>query len=848
MKKLLFTLALCAVTLFVSAQEPLSYYLPDDVSYNPEIPTPEEYFHMQVGEWHLTYDQIYAYANEIARVSDRAIVYEYARTYENRPIINVVFTTPENQSNLKELKEKHYRFSEPGSDVNMAEVPLVVSLTYSVHGNESSGGNASVLTMYYLAAAQGNKIDELLNSTIVLVDPVINPDGFTRHSTWANMHQSYVANGDGNSRQFDEVWPGGRTNHYWFDLNRDYLLLVHPESQGRVANFHAWKPNIVNDHHEMGYNSTFFFQPGVPTRNNPLTPESNYQLTKKIAAYHAKYLDKIGASYYSEEEYDDYYFGKGSSYPDINGSIGILYEQAGFRGRIRETINGPRKLSYGIRNHFVSSLSTLDAAVNLHNDLLEMQKDFFNDALYLADQSDIKAYIFGSKNDKVKTQMFIDFLNRHQINVYQNEDEFYTNGQTFEAKTSYVVPVKQKQYRLIRSIFDEVSSFADTTFYDISTWTFTHAYDMKNASLGSLKNLNMSAEPVMAVAVTGKVIGDKNPVAYVFKWNEYSAAEALYSVQNAGLITKVATRDLTSVVDGLSEHFGYGTILIPAHNQVRSPEEIHQLVEKVAQKTGIDFYALSTGLTPEGIDLGSGSFEHLNKPEIALFVDGGADSRDAGEIWHLFDQRYHIPVTLIPTQNLRRADLHRYNSIILAGSFREWGDGEIAKLRSWANEGGNLIVYKRGAQWAAQNKLGSVTFKDEVKADTSIYQTYAEREKERSLNYIGGAIFETQIDITHPLCYGYSSDKLAIFKSSTMVANSLNQKYIEPVKFTASPYLSGWVSETNLERMKNAPVVSVQSIGQGKLISFYDNMVFRGTWLGTSKLFSNAVFFGSIIQ
>ncbi len=204
------------------------------------------------------------------------------------------------------------------------EFPLVVNLGYGVHGNESSATNASVLTAYFLASAQGEKIERLLSQTIILVDPCLNPDGFTRHSTWANMHQSITDMTKPESRQFSEVWPGGRTTHYWFDLNRDYLLLVHPESRGRVEKFHEWKPNIVTDHHEMEANSTFFFQPGVPSRNNPLTPEKNYTLTSEIAKYHARFLDRIGAAYFSEENFDDYYFGKGSSYPDINGSVGIL--------------------------------------------------------------------------------------------------------------------------------------------------------------------------------------------------------------------------------------------------------------------------------------------------------------------------------------------------------------------------------------------------------------------------------------------------------------------------------------------------------------------------------------------
>ena len=848
MKKLLFIPFLLAVVLSVSAQEPLSYFLPDDVSYDSNIPTPEAFFHQQMGEWHLSHDQILSYVKEIARLSDRASLYEYARSYENRPLVHLVFTSAKNQNKLDELKELHYKFSEPGSNIDRAGVPLVVSLTYSIHGNESSGANASVLTAYYLAAAKGEKIDNLLNNTIVIVDPCLNPDGFTRHSTWANMHQSYAANGDNNSRQFNEPWPGGRSNHYWFDLNRDYLLLVNPESRGRVADFHTWKPNVVTDHHEMGANSSFFFQPGVPSRNNPLTPEINYELTREIATYHARYLDKIGAFYFSEEEFDDYYFGKGSSYPDINGSIGILFEQAGFRGRIRQTDNGMRKLAYAIRNHFTASLSTLDAATNLHDQLLDMQKDFYNDALSLADQSNIKAYIFGSANDRVKTQMFIDFLSRHQINVYQNEADLNTDGKHFEPGRSYVVPVKQKQYRLIRSIFDDVTRFADTTFYDVSTWTFTDAYNLQNATLGSLKGVRYSNQPVKFENPKGKLVGPANPVAYVFRWNEYTAAEALYSLQAGGLITKVATREFAFDIDGNKEKFSYGTIMIPAYNQNKTSVEIRQLVEKVAQWSGIDFYALPTGLSPEGIDLGSDSFENLNKPEILLFAGGSADSRDAGEIWHLFDQRYHIPLTLAETDNLSRMDLNKYNTIILAGSFREWGEQEVRKIRDWTSAGGTLIGYERGSEWAAQNKLGNASFKKPVEPDTTRYMSYAERDKERSLNIISGAIFKTTIDVTHPLCYGYSSGELPVFKSSTLVANSLDKKYTEPVKFASSPYVSGWVSEGNLQRIKNAPVVSVQSIGRGKLISYYDNMNFRGTWLGTAKLFSNAVFFGNIIQ
>ncbi len=848
MKKLLPLLLLVATVLLSEAQEKLSYFLPDDVSYNEKIPTPEDFFHQQMGEWHLSHDQLLSYVKEIARLSARAIFYEYARSYENRPLVHLVFTSKENQQNLDQLKERHYQYSEPGSPTAKEDVPLVVSLTYAVHGNESSGGNASVLTAYYLAAAEGEKIDQLLKNTIVIVDPCLNPDGFTRHSTWANMHQSSVANGDSYSRQFDEVWPGGRSNHYWFDLNRDYLLLVHPESRGRVEKFHEWKPNIVTDHHEMGANSTFFFQPGVPSRNNPLTPERNYELTHEIAQFHAKYLDKIGTPYFSEEQFDDYYFGKGSSYPDINGSIGILFEQAGFRGRVRETSNGIRKLAYGIRNQFTVSLSTLDAAMNLHDELLDMQKDFYNDALKLGKQSKTKAYIFGSETDKVKTQLFVDLLNRHQIKVYANTKDATIDGKEFKEGSSFVVPAEQKQYRLLTSIFEEVHDFSDTTFYDVSTWTFTHAYGLQSASLSSLAGISLSNDPVKAHQPEGKIIGSSQPVAYVFRWNEYSAPKALYQLQAAGLTTKVATGEFMFPVDNKDEKFENGTILVSVYDQPKSPDQIKSLVASVAQNSGIDFYALPSGLSPQGIDLGSNSFEKLLRPQILLFVGGSTSSLDAGEIWHMFDQRFQIPLTLTETENLGRMDLIRYNTIILAGNFSEWNEADAAKLKDWISNGGTLIACENASEWASRMKLGAVTFKKQVEPDKTRYLKYNERGKERNLNYISGAIFQAQMDLSHPLCYGYTENKLPVFKSTTLVANTLDKKYAEPVQFTSSPYLSGWVSEENLERIANAPVVSVQPIGRGRLISYYDNMNFRGTWLGTTKLFTNSVFFGNIIR
>jgi len=838
MNKKILTL-FCILTLVrLQAQEGMDYFLPHELSYNEAIPSPEEFFDQLPGDWHLTHGQVLSYYREIARVSGRAILQEYARSYENKPLVQLVFTSEKNQQKLDELKDLHLRYSEPGATIPVEGVPLVIRLGYGVHGNESSATNSSVISAYYLAAAEGERIDSLLNTSIILVDPCLNPDGYTRHTTWANTYQSAVANGDKNSWQFREQWPRGRSNHYWFDLNRDYIPLVNPESRGRVREFHTWLPNIVTDHHESSPDFSFFFQPGVPSRNNPLIPEQNYTLTAAIARYHASYLDQIGSSYFSEENFDDYYFGKGSTYPDVNGSIGILFEQSSIRGRIRDTENGPKKLSFGMKNHFTVTLSTLQAALDKHTELLKYQKEFYERAMKEAQGSEIRAYAFGSDKDRVKTEEFVDLLNRHNIQVYSRKGSY-----------GYLVPLQQKQYRMIRTIFEEVTSFRDTTFYDISTWTIPHAFDIPVSGLTSLKGIETTEQPVARSPVKGSIRGPQAITGYLFRWDEYSTPEALYRLQEAGLRTKVAIRPFSIMQENRLEEFTYGAILIPLAHQDLNRDQIHTLIRDVAETSGVDFFALSTGLTPQGIDMGSNSLVNLEKPNILMFISGGASAGTAGEIWHLLDQRFKIPVTLNGTERLGSINLDTYNTVILpGGAYGEWDKEEVDKLKDWVEGGGVLIACGRAAGWAARNDLGNGTFRDPVPSDTSRYLSYADRSKESAIQGIGGMILNADLDISHPICYGYARGDLAIFKRGTTVANPLGGKYQEPVCFASEPYLSGWISEENLQRLREAPVLSIQELGEGKLISFHETINFRGFWMGTHKLFMNAIFFGNVIR
>ena len=341
----------------INCQTHLSYYFENSEKFDKTIPKPSEVIGHEVGEWHVTHDKLVQYMYALANSSDRIIIEETGKTYEDRPLLILKISSEENIKNLESIRKKHLEISNGLKKSDFQNMPAIVYQGYSVHGNEASASNAALLGIYFLAASNNPETIEILNNTVILFDPCLNPDGLQRFAYWANSNKNLVPNPDNNEREFSEIWPGGRTNHYWFDLNRDWLPVQLPESKARIKTFTDWLPNIVTDHHEMGTNSTFFFQPGVPSRVNPLIPNLNQDLTEKIAKYHAEFLDKIGSLYYSKENYDDFYFGKGSTYPDVNGSIGILFEQASSRGHVQQSQNGVLTFPFTIKNQLTTTLS-----------------------------------------------------------------------------------------------------------------------------------------------------------------------------------------------------------------------------------------------------------------------------------------------------------------------------------------------------------------------------------------------------------------------------------------------------------------------------------------------------------
>ncbi len=841
------SLILFVISLSISAQVDMSYYLPSDVSYDPSIPTPKEVLGYHPGEWHASHDQIIYYMRTLAEASDRAVLQEYAKSNEGRPLMYLIFTSQNNHSNLDQIRAEHVKLTDPSQSgsLNTDNMPIVMWLGYAVHGNEASTANAAILTAYHLAAAQGSEMDELLGNSVVIVDPALNPDGVNRFASWVNGHRSHVINPDPNDREYREAWPGGRTNHYWFDLNRDWMPLVQPESRGRIQRFHEWKPNIVTDHHEMGTNSTFFFQPGIPARKFPHTPEKNVELTHKMAKFHAEYFDEIGSLYYSEESFDDFYVGKGSTYPDVNGSVGILFEQASSRGHAQENQFGILTFPMTIKNHFTVSLSSLASGIAHKKEFLDYQREFYQSAANLASRDSEKAFVFGSDKDAVKNFELLNLLTQHQIEVYELKNSLTKQGKRFSPGSAYVVPLNQPQYRFAKSLFETRTSFNDSLFYDVSTWTLPLAYNLNYASLGRDYNSGLLGDKIEdPQQPEGKLEGSKGAYAYAIEPYGYYAFRAIHRLLEEGVVVQMLHETHTDT----KRTYPRGTMIIPVGVQEDKRDFIESTIDTIVKEDAVDVFAITTGLAVNGVDLGSRSNTKVEELKVAVLVDGGMSSYEAGEVWHLFDQRLKMKITLLPITRVNFMDLSRYNRIVIGnGNLSAIRDSGVENLKKWIQNGGVVIAWKNGGKWLSDKEITRVAYEKTNNEDKS-YKPYDKLNEYRGAQVTGGTIFEARIDLTHPLAYGLENDRIPLFRNHNLVMEKSKNAYANPLVYTSSPLLSGYVSEENLERFKDSPAATISAVGRGRVITLTDNPNFRGFWWGTNKIFMNALFFGQSIS
>jgi hypothetical protein len=845
-----FVLLICVLPSWLQAEE-LSYYFPADGEYDSAIPSPEQFLGFEIGDRHLQHHELSAYVQSLAK-SKRVKLIEYGKTYGNRPLYVLAITSPKNLKQLDRIREAQQKLSNPESsdDVDTTKQPAIIWMGYGVHGNEPSASNAAVLVAYHLAASRSESVTQSLDQTVVLLDPCLNPDGFDRFANWANAYRGNVANADPQHREHNELSPTGRTNYYWFDLNRDWMPARQPESQGRLALYQEWKPNVVLDYHEMGASSTYFFQPGVPSRSNPLAPKSNLALTREFAKFHAKALDRIGSLYFTEERFDDYYIGKGSTYPDLRGAVGILFEQASARGQKQETTNGVLEFSFAIRNQVTTSLSSLEATVAHRETLHEHMRTFYKDSVSLARNASTQAFVFSAGADVARADEFIRLMTMHGIEVRSLAKDITIGGRSFKKGRSYVIAAEQPEYRLLLAMTEARKVFEDKVFYDISAWSVPMAFGLHWAEWKEPLSSDMTGDAVESVDRPSRSVRwSDDDYAYLVPWNSMHAPRTLGRLHDAGIIVKAAKSPFTVPMRKGTQAFTAGTMVIPLGIQEDKVDLIRESLECAMESDGVAVSVAKTGLTVDGIDLGSSSIERLVKPKVMLVVGTSTSDYDAGEVWFHFDRKLGMPLTLVDALNFSSTSLDRYTHIILVGgTYSQISSTGVDRLATWLQRGGTLVATGTSGRWLDSKKIVSLNIRkpsSESKPRERI--SFSEAANQSALQSIEGAILEAEADMTHPLCFGLPSNRIPVFRAHTLFVEPSTNPFSTPLVYSQrNTLLSGYVSDENIKLASGSAAMLVKSEGSGRVIVIPDNPIFRGYWYGTQRLLENAVFFGSL--
>ena len=853
-------IALCFMSLRPTlGQAQSDYFFPSGTAFDQGIPSPEEFLGYPIGTFHTRHDRLVAYMQELARLSDRAEYQAIGMTYEHRPMPVLTVTSTANHSRLEDIRQQHLAYLEPGA-VAAVDLPVIMHLGYGVHGNEPSSGEAAMLTAYWLVAGTGSDVEGYLSDAVIHIEPTLNPDGRDRHTHWANMNRAQPFVADPIDREHNEVWPGGRTNHYWFDLNRDWLPLVNPESKARIDFHHAWRANVVTDHHEMGSSSTYFFEPTKPYGSwNPLLPERLYtDLTVEFARYWADALDEIGSLYFSGEVFDNSYPGYGSTYPNFLGGMAVLFEQASSRGHVQESSHhGQITFAFTIRNQLRTGMATVRTGVANRQTLRQYQRDFYDSAISDGGAYDVDGWVFGSPHDPTLNREFIDLLLRHRIQVYELTSPQRVGDVTFEPGRAWVVPASQPMYRLARSIFERTESFADSVFYDASTWTVSLAYGMPDGTLtGALPTgVQLTEPPDYAGARTI----DRTSIAYLMDWGNSAAPRALQAMQAAGVRAEAAFSPLTIPTTGGDVSLPRGSISIPVSVQPLSPDSLHSAVTSAARQANIAIYSATTGKSVEGIDLGSGNFRPVRAPQVIIPMGEGVSSYEAGQLWHLLDQRVGMPITKVDVNDLGRVSWSDYDVLVLvSGATSSLTGDRLDELKQWVRGGGTLVALRSAAAWATRNEftpnvdapgVGKPADEEEEAETENQRRNYADARAFEGAQAIGGSIWQADLDITHPLGFGYQRRYLPVWRDhSFFYAPSDNPYNTVAQLIDDDPHLSGYISAPMRERLAGSPSVLADRLGRGTVVLLIDNPNFRGYWRGTNRLFLNALFFGNHIQ
>ncbi|KAA1246697.1 M14 family metallopeptidase [Aquimarina sp. RZ0] len=818
MKKTLFTLFV-ATTITTFAQNTLQ--------------SPSAFLGYEIGSQFTRHADVINYFNHIAAASDLVTFQTYGKTNEHRPLTYAIVTSAENQKNIENIRLDHLKNAGIIEGTSTPTI-AIVWLSYNVHGNEASSTEAAMQTVYELIT----KKKDWLQNTVVIIDPCVNPDGRDRYVNWYTQTKATPYNTDQNATEHKEPWPGGRPNHYLFDLNRDWAWATQTESSSRLVVYNKWMPHIHVDFHEQGINEPYYFAPAAEPFHEIITPwQKDFQT--QIGKNHAKYFDQQGWLFFTRERFDLLYPSYGDTYPTFMGAIGMTYEQAG-HGRAGLGILTDEGFTLTLKDralhHTTTGLSTLEISSKNALKLNTEFKKFFNNS-----SLKYKSYILNGEADKIKK--LTDLLDTHEIKYgFTNAGKvtgfnFRENKQgSMNATNALVVSTDQPKGKMVKVLFEPDAKLSDPLTYDITAWSIPHAYGLETIASTSLISAsdNKKNNPINNIA-------NASGAGYITKWNSMDDAAFLTDLLKNNIRVRFTEKDFSN--DG--NKFKKGSLIITKSDNIKNKNYDKTLIN-IANKHTRRLYVASSSFAAKGVDFGSPDIKLINKQKIAVLKGKHTSSLSYGEIWHFFEQQLHYPITSVDTDYFKNIDISTYDVLILPnGGYNGYFDkNTLNKLKKWISKGGKIIAIADGVKpFVNKESFNLKINKPKSKKKDSIGNLipYEKRERERVKDFITGSIFKTKIDTSHPMAFGYNDTYFSLKLGSNsykLLQNGYNVAYIqEPTN------VAGFSGNDALKALKNSLVFGETRIGNGSAIYLIDNPLFRSFWENGKLFFVNAIFF-----
>ncbi|MCJ7468223.1 MAG: zinc carboxypeptidase [Maribacter sp.] len=802
------------------------------ISNAQDLQSPSEFLGYELGTQFTRHSQVVDYYEYLAKSApDRVKLQEYGRTNERRPLLLAYVSSPDNIRNLESIRLEHLKSTTGASSASKA----IVWLSYNVHGNESVSTEASMQTIYELLTHKS----EYLDNTVVLIDPCINPDGRDRYVNWYNQFKNAPNNLDPNSKEHHEGWVSGRSNHYMFDLNRDWAWLTQVESQQRIKVFNQWLPLVHVDFHEQGVNNPYYFAPAAEPFHEVITPfQRQFQVT--IGKNHAKYFDAHGWFYFTKEVFDLFYPSYGDTYPTYNGGIGMTYEQGG-SGRaglgVITEVGDTLTLKDRIAHHLTTGLSTVEIAA-MH--ALKLNEEFSK--FYKNRNFKYKSYVLSGDTDKINA--LTKLLDQHQI-VYGTANGDPVKGYAYDtgkmgtlrpAKNSLVVSTNQVKGTLVKVLFEPNAKLSDSLTYDITAWSLPYAYGLKTiASETVVGSTGSSLKNDVAMATI-----DGSAYAYITDWNSMEDARFLADLIKGNVRVRFAQKPFKTAEGS----FNRGSLIITKSDNKNNKEYITVLRE-AARKHQKNLVATTTGLVENGKDFGSRYVDMVKDVKIALLSGSPTSSLQFGEIWNFFEQQLQYPVTVLDSEYWDDVDLSEYDVLVLPGGYgyqRFFKEDQLKALKDWVRNGGKLIAMGGAIKGIDGEKGFGIKARKQDKDTTGIkkVQNFEVSQREAIKDEITGAIFKVAVDPTHPLAYGYDSTYYTL-KLGDDAYEYLEGGTVVFLENDTKP-VAGFAGSEARKKIGNTLIFGVERFGDGQVVYMVDNPLFRGFWENGKLFFANALF------